>query len=206
MYKCMLCVCHLSVANRYFVDNSFKEFDLVVMRSTSVDADLDDTLTTSFTYERDGFECAVTVSWRNENNNLTTDYNMFAYSGTRSFGGFMEAHVETCGLTAYKPSSTAAANAVVAYDPPRDLATITAITIVARSPGLDTLPIPSTLDTRGYPLSNEHYTFNKRIVTVGKRKTIEMNMELTKPVANLITFGIYKLPSAGRSAAVTADR
>ncbi|XP_025418126.1 vanin-like protein 2 isoform X3 [Sipha flava] len=177
---------------RFFTDNSFRNFYVKTMRSEDPDADQDDTLTATFAYERDGFECAMTVSWRNENNNETTDYNMFGYSGTRSFGGFMDAHIETCGLTAYKPAAASAA--VVYYDPPKDLVTITAIAITARSPDLGTLPIPSTLDARSYPLTNDHYTFSKRTVTVGKRKMLEVNMELSKPVANLITFGIYKLP------------
>lgn len=177
------------------MDNSFKNFHVQTMRSTEPDAELhDETLTATFAYERDGFECAMTVSWRNENNNETTDYNMFGYSGTRTFGGYMDAHIETCGLTAYTPAAAPAAAAVVYYDPPKDLVTITAIAITARSPDLGTLPIPSTLDARSYPLANDHYTFTKRTVTVGKRKMLEVNMELSKPVANLVTFGIYKLP------------
>lgn len=169
------------------------------MRSADPDAEQrDDTLSASFQYERDGFECAMTVRWRNENNNDTTEYNMFAYSGTRTFSGFVDAHVETCGLTTYKQGDAAAAGhyggAVVYYDPPKDLVTITGITIAARSPDLGTLPIPSTLDTSSYPLANDYYTFSKRTVTVGKRKMLEINMELSKPVANLVTFGIYKLP------------
>lgn len=184
---------------RYFVDNSFKLFHTAAMRSAS-DADQDDTLSASFQYERDGFECAMTVSWRNENNNETTDYTMFAYSGDRSFGGFMDAHIETCGLTTYKPRDAAAGGqadggvTLVYYDPPKDLVTITSVAIVARSTDTGTLPIPSTLDARGYPLANDRYTFNKRTVTVGKRKVLEINMELSKPVADLVTFGIYKLP------------
>ncbi|CAH1732202.1 vanin-like protein 1 isoform X2 [Aphis gossypii] len=184
---------------RYFADNSFKYFHVATMRSADPDAEQrDDTLSASFQYERDGFECAMTVHWRNENNNDTTEYNMFAYSGTRTFSGFVDAHVETCGLTTYKQGDAAAAGhyggAVVYYDPPKDLVTITGITIAARSPDLGTLPIPSTLDTNSYPLANDYYTFSKRTVTVGKRKMLEINMELSKPVANLVTFGIYKLP------------
>lgn len=186
---------------RYFVDNSFKLFHTAVMRSSS-DADQEDTLSTSFQYERDGFECAMTVSWRNENNNETTDYTMFAYSGDRSFGGFMNAHIETCGLTTYKPrdattggqASGVSGATLVYYDPPKDLVTITSVAIVARSTDTGTLPIPSTLDARGYPLANDKYTFNKRTVTIGKQKMLEINMELSKPVADLVTFGIYKLP------------
>lgn len=187
---------------RFYVDNSFKDFHVAVMRSTDSDTDQDVTLTASFEYEKDGFECTMTVSWRNENNNDTTDYNMFAYSGVRSFGGFMNAHIETCGLTAYRSGSTAvastaaAAAAVVPLDPPKDPVIITAITISARSPDLDTLPIPSTLNSSSYPLTNDYYTFSKRTVTVGRRKMLEVNMELSKPVANLVTFGIYKLPQA----------
>jgi len=109
----------------------------------------------------------------------------------------VDAHIETCGLTTYKPGGAAPGHyggAVVYYDPPKDLVTITGITIAARSPDLGTLPIPSTLDTNSYPLANDYYTFSKRTVTVGKRKMLEINMELSKPVANLVTFGIYKLP------------
>lgn len=175
------------------MDNSFKDFQVATMQSSDPDADQEDTLTTSFAYERDGFECAMTVSWRNENNNDMTDYNMFAYSGTRSFGGFLDAHIETCGLTAYHSTGPTTA-AFVPLDPPKDLVTITAITIAARSPDLTTLPIPSTLDTSSYPLTNDYYTFSKRTVTVGQRKMLEINMELSKPVVNLVTFGIYKLP------------
>lgn len=169
---------------------------MATMRSADPDAEQqDDTLSASFQYERDGFECAVTVRWRNENNNDTTEYNMFGYSGTRTFSGYVDAHIETCGLTAYKPSAVhRGGGAVVYYDPPKDLVTITGITIAARSPDLGTLPIPTTLDTRSYPLANDSYTFSKRTVTVGKRKMLEINMELSKPIANLVTFGIYKLP------------
>lgn len=172
------------------------------MRSAEPDEDQYDTLTASFEYERNGFECTVTVSWRNENNNVTTDYNMFAYSGTRTFGGFMDAHVETCGLTSYAPPA-ADGLPFLHYDPPKDLATITSIAIVARTPDVGPLPIPVTLDTRSYPLADEYYTFSKRAVTVGQRTVLEINMELSKPVANLVTFGIYKLPArvtAARSA------
>lgn len=180
---------------RFFVDNSFKDFHTAAMQSDDPDANQDETLTASFAYERDGFECAVTVSWRNENNNDTTDYTMFAYSGPRSFGGYVRAHVETCGLTAYRRADDRDAP-IVPLDPPAGPVTITAITIAARSPDLGTLPIPSTLDTRSYPLTNDYYTFSKRSVTVGKRTMLEINMELSKPVANLVTFGIYKLPQA----------
>lgn len=190
------------------MDNSFKDFHVAVMRSTDPDADQDVTLTASFEYEKDGFECTMTVSWRNENNNDTTDYNMFAYSGIRSFGGFMNAHIETCGLTAYRSgSATAAATATVAgtafvpLDPPKDPVIITAIAISARSPDLGTLPIPSTLNSSSYPLTNDYYTFSKRTVTVGRRKMLEVNMELSKPVTNLVTFGIYKLPQSATAIA-----
>ncbi|XP_025191100.1 vanin-like protein 1 isoform X3 [Melanaphis sacchari] len=183
---------------RYFADSSFKYFHVATMRSADPDAEqANDTLSATFQYERDGFECAMTVRWRNENNNDTTDYNMFAYSGTRTFSGYVDAHIETCGLTTYKPADAAAGHqggAFVYYNPPKDLVTITGITIAARSSDLGTLPIPSTLDTSSYPLANDYYTFSKRTVTVGKRKMLEINMELSKPVANLVTFGIYKLP------------
>lgn len=191
-----------SRAGRFFLDNSFKQFQVTAMRSADSESDREDTLSAAFEYERDGFECAVTVGWRNENNNETTDYNLFAYSGTRSFGGFMDTHIETCGLTTYKPKADDATSAagfgqiVVPYDPPKGLVTITSINIAVRSPNTpDTLPIPITLDTRGYPLTNDYYTFDKRTVTVGKRKMLEINMSLSKPVANLVTFGIYKLPA-----------
>jgi len=121
----------------------------------------------------------------------------------------MDAHVETCGLTAYRPPSVPDAcgagdtacygQQVVPYDPPEGLVTITSITIAARSPNVDTLTIPSTMDTRGYPLTNDYYTFDKRLVTVGKRKTLEVDMTLSKPVANLVTFGIYQLLGPTRS-------
>lgn len=177
------------MVNRFFVDNSFKDFNTAAMRSA--DTEQDEVLTAAFEYKHDGFECVMSVNWRNENNNVTTDYNMFAYSGNRTFGGFMDAHIETCGLTAFKPGETAA---VVAYDPPNDLVTIMSIVIVVRTPDVGTLPIPVTMDTRCYPLTDNHYTFSKRTVTHGKRKMLEINMELTKPVANLVTFAIYKLP------------
>lgn len=197
--RTVVCIC------RFFVDNSFEHFHLAALQPSDTEPEReDDTLTASFEYKNDGFECAMTVSWRNENNNNeTTDYSMFAYSGTRSFGGFMDAHIETCGLTAYKRRggnrgnsgfASSNSNTVVYYDPPKNLVTITSIAIAARSPDLGVLPIPSTLDAHSYPLTNDHYTFSKRTVTVGDRKMLEIHMELTKPVANLITFGIYKLP------------
>lgn len=168
------------------------------MRSMGSDADLQrDTLSASMEYEQNGFHCTVTVSWQNENNNDTTEYNMFAYSGLRNFGGFMDTHIETCGLTAYKPIDVVNnhfGGTVVYYNPPKNLATIRSISIVARTPDLGTLPIPITLNTHSYPLTNDFYTFTKRTTVFSKQKMLEVKMELTKPVTNLITFGIYKLP------------
>lgn len=180
------------VTYRFFADNSFKYFKVAAMQSEDPDSNQDETLTASFEYEQDDFECAVTVSWLNENNNDTTCYDMFAYTGTKRFG-VLNAHVETCGLTAYKPSG---ASAIIHYDPPKDMVTITAIAIRIRTANLDTLPIPSTLDARNYPLTSDHYTFGYRTVTVGagKRKMLQVDMVLSKPVANLVTFGVYKLP------------
>lgn len=173
------------------------------MRSTGSDADLqNDTLTASMEYERNGFHCVVTVSWQNENNNDTTEYNMFAYSGIRSFGGFLDAHVETCGVTSYKPPdvvSNTVGGTVVYYNPPKNLATIRSISIVARTPDVGTLPIPITMDTHSYPLTTDFYTFSKRTTVFSKQKMLEVKMELSKPVNNLITFGIYKLPDGNRS-------
>ncbi|VVC33943.1 Hypothetical protein CINCED_3A002730 [Cinara cedri] len=179
---------------RFFADNSFKYFNVAAMRSADPDTSQDETLTATFEYKRDGFECAMTVSWLNENNNDTTCYDMFAYTGTKRFG-ILNMHIETCGLTAYKQSGPGG-GAIVHYDPPKDMVTITAIAIRARSTNLDTLPIPSTLDARNYPLASDHYTFGHRTVNVaaGKRKMLQIDMVLSKPVANLVTFGIYKLP------------
>ncbi|XP_050438268.1 vanin-like protein 1 isoform X2 [Adelges cooleyi] len=178
---------------RFFMDKSFKYFHVETMRS---ELEQDDTLTASMEYEQDGFACAMTVSWRNENNNATTDYNMFAYSGRRTFGDFLSAHVETCGLTAYKyRDSSAGGGGVSYYDPPKSLVTITAIDIVARTSDLTTAVIPTTLNTASYPLTNDYFTFAKRTVAAEDgRKVLEVSMQLCKPVANLITFGLYKLP------------
>lgn len=180
---------------RFFADNSFKNFQVATMQSADPDASQDETLTASFEYVRDGFECTVTVSWLNENNNDTTCYDMFAYTGTKKFG-ILNTHVETCGLTTYKQSPSG--STIIHYDPPKGMVTITAIAISARSANIDTLPIPITIDSRNYPLTSDFYTFGYRTVTVAasKRKMLQVDMMLSKPVANLVTFGIYKQPQS----------
>ncbi|XP_050528694.1 vanin-like protein 2 isoform X2 [Daktulosphaira vitifoliae] len=176
---------------RFFLDGSFKYFQVETMES---EYDQDEILTASFSYEQDGFACAMTISWRNENNNVSTDYNMFAYSGDRTFGGFLNAHIETCGLTLYKYKEHFSGG-VTYYNPAKNLVTITAIDIVARSSDLTTVPIPTTLNMSSYPLTSDFFTFAKHTVSTDDgQKMQEIHMQLSKPVADLVSFGIYKLP------------
>lgn len=151
--------------------------------------------TNYFTYENENFRCNLEVSWQSEvNSNNFASYKMIAYSGKRTFNRVRVTHIEACGLILCAENNVSSCGLMPDLNLKRGVK-ILSIKITARSHDLFSVPVPSTLTLSLYPLDVAVFTFKSSIVEENNVEYRKIEMQLTEPVTDLITFAVYKLPS-----------
>lgn len=155
----------------------------------------DDLFINKFNHTNENYTCIIQAVWIvNSNITAQSEYKFMSYAGKRNFStASINNYIEACGLTLCRKSSNGSCLEPPFFDDALSI-TLTSLDIFAAST-VDAIVIPSTLDGSLYPLRVSHFTFSKTKARTGNHESIIVNMNLIKPITNLITFGFYKLPN-----------
>lgn len=177
---------------KFLQDLSLRSFELQPLELTD-----DETTTNRLSYENQNFTCSIEVTWKNKypNNSDYTNYKMIAYSGVRNFSTASVNHIEACGLILCSEDNITSCGILPDFNLKPSNIEVQSIKISAKSYNVSSIPVPSTLDSSLYPLDVSDFTFRSSIMKENDKEFYSIQMELIKPVTNLITFAVYKLPS-----------
>lgn len=182
---------------KFLQDLSLQSFDIQPLVLTAAP----EIHTNYLTYENDSFCCNLEVSWQSEAKfSDFSSYKMVAYSGNRNFSLASVNHIEACGLILCAENSISSCGIMPDLNLKNSDVKILSIKISAKSFNVSSIPVPSTLTSSLYPLDVEDFTFNSAIVKENDKEYYSIEMHLTRPVTDLITFAVYKLPSEPSSA------
>lgn len=162
--------------------------------SQNITYNSDDLFMNKFNHTNENYTCTIEAVWTiNSNKSTQSEYKFMSYAGNRNFStASINNYVEACGLTLCHKSSNGSC-----LEPPffYDAFSITMISLdIFAVSTVDAIVIPSTLDGSLHPLGVSHFMLSKSKARIGNHESIIVNMNLIKPVSNLITFGFYKLP------------
>lgn len=154
-------------------------------------------ITNRLSYENNGFFCNIEVSWKSKaRNNDYKNYKMIAYSGDRNFSVASRNHIEACGLILCNQENPSSTCIVPDFDLKNSSVEVQSIKISAKSyHNMASIPVPSTLNASMYPLDVADFTFRSSIVEEGGKEFYSIEMNLIRPITDLVTFAVYKLPS-----------
>ncbi len=177
---------------KFLQDLSLPSFEIRPLELTQEEA-----VVNRLSYQNDEFSCDIEVTWRNEvkNSKNFTNYKMIAYSGNRNFSVASVNHIEACGLILCAENATSSCGIVPDFNLKKSNVKVLSIKISAKSYNVSSIPVPSTLDSSLYPLDVSDFTFRSSIVKENDKEFYSIDMNLVKPITNLITFAVYKLPS-----------
>ena len=182
-------------AMKLLKDPSFPSFSITPLSKSDAEINVN-----RMSYKKDGLSCYVEVSWRSRaDDDDYKNYEIVAYSGDRNFGRASRNHVETCGLTLCHQETPSSLCDWPDFGLKNSSTEIVSINIVARSRELTSIPIPSTLNSSMYPLEVDLFTYSSSIVSEEEKEFYLIEMNLVRPVNNLVTFVMYKLPSDSSS-------
>ncbi len=141
------------------------------------------------------FACTVKAVWKqNQNLGNRSEFKFFSFSGLRNFTTASgQNYVEACGLTLRTKYENGTYKDIPNFED-ASAVTILSVNIFATSRTTAPIVIPSTLDNNLYPLNITYFTFDSFIENYQGNDLNIINMNLIKPVSNLVTFAFYKLP------------
>lgn len=173
-------------------DLSLRSFELQPLELTD-----GETITNRLSYENQDFSCSIEVTWKSKYRNCTdyANYKMIAYSGNRNFSVASVNHIEACGLILCSEKNISSCGILPDFNYKPSGVEVQSIKISAKSYNVSSIPVPSTLDSSLYPLHVSDFTFRSSIVKENEKEFYSIEMDLVKPITNLITFAVYKLPS-----------
>ncbi|XP_058117026.1 vanin-like protein 2 [Anopheles ziemanni] len=129
---------------------------------------------------------AVSLSVNNERD-LTHYYRLAVFDGIRTFQGFADAHVSICGVIACVNQTIASCGLLLPVN--SGYMEFTSISISGQFQANGTLAMPNSLDMSMYSYDASRYTFTSEINYTTNTQQVTMN--LTAPVSDMQTFGIY---------------
>ncbi|XP_053679231.1 vanin-like protein 2 [Anopheles nili] len=134
------------------------------------------------------FCCDFTVSLMMDTTLQPTHYYRLAvFDGVRTFQGFADAHVSICGVIVCANQSITSCGLLLPKN--SGYMQFSAISISGQFIANGTLAMPNTLDMRMYSYDTSYYTFTSQINHTSNIQLVNMN--LTSPVSDMQTFGIY---------------
>lgn len=178
---------------KFLQDLSLQSFDIQPLAESAGATQIH---TNHLSYENESFCCNLEVTWQSEAKfSDFSSYKMVAYSGNRNFSLASVNHIEACGLILCAENSISSCGIMPDLNLKNTDVKILSIKISAKSFNVASIPVPSTLTSSLYPLDVADFTFNSSIVKENDKEYYSIEMHLVKPVTNLITFAVYKLPS-----------
>lgn len=177
---------------KFLQDLSLRSFEIQPLQFTE-----NELVINRLTYENDNFSCHIEVTWKNEkkNNYDYSNYKMIAYSGNRNFSTASVNYIEACGLILCAESKINTCGIIPDFHSRKSYLKVLSVKISAKSYNVSSIPVPSTLDSSLYPLDVSDFTFSSSIIKENDKEFYSIEMNLIKPISNLITFAVYKLPT-----------
>lgn len=147
----------------------------------------------SFSYEDVTFQCNISVSWKHSESFI--NYQFVAYSGLNNYSvASINNHAEICGISLCSKNSVSSCQMPPSFNDASKLAFLS-VNISTRSAFPDAVRIPIASDSYLAALNGSNFDFDSRIEDSFGETWNHVDMKLEYPIANLMAFGVYKLPS-----------
>lgn len=122
---------------------------------------------------------------------ITHQYRFAVFDGVRTFQGYAEAHVSTCGIITCRNESLASCGLPINEN--SNYLEFDEIEISGRFNANGTLVMPNSLDDMLHSLDADRYQFYSTVDYSTNQQNVQLTLSSGNPVVNLQTFAIYAI-------------